>query len=262
MNILKIKGILVQEFYITIRSVEVILDIMFFPFISIIVFGFLAVYLSGKTDPNIAYGLLFGMILWQVIYVTQYSVSVGSLWNIWSRNLSNLFIAPLSITEYISAHFLSGIVKALFILLIGSVTLRLFFGFNIFVVGPVNLFLYTVNLLLFAVTVGIAILGLIFRYGTRIQAFAWGILPLFQPLTAALFPLSVLPPFLRYPALFLPPTYVFEAMRQNLTSTEVNWQYMGISFGMNIFYLVLSMFFFRRMFRISKATGQFARNEG
>lgn len=117
MSLIRIKAILLQEFFITIRSLEVILDIIFFPLMSIVVFGFLSIYLTGAVSPLIGHYLLVGMVLWQLIYITQYSVSVGSLWNIWSRNLSNLFITPLSVAEYLFAHCLSGIVKAIFIFL-------------------------------------------------------------------------------------------------------------------------------------------------
>jgi ABC-2 type transport system permease protein len=117
------------------------------------------------------------------------------------------------------------------------------------------------NLTLFAWAIGIVLLGLIFRYGTRIQAIAWGIIFLFQPFTAAFFPLSVLPKALQIFALFLSPTFVFEAARAALESPQVNWIYMGIAFAENILYIILALLFFKRMFEKSKDTGQFARNE-
>ena len=49
--------------------------------------------------------------MWEVIRVNQYSLTVGSLWNIWSHNLSNMFVAPLTVTEYIVAHLLSALLK-------------------------------------------------------------------------------------------------------------------------------------------------------
>lgn len=105
------------------------------------------------------------------------------------------------------------------------------------------------------------ILGLIFRFGTRIQAFAWGLLPLFQPLTAAFFPVSVLPQPLRSIAYLFPPTYVFEAARASLASPTIRWDLLGISAGENLFYLILALWFFTVMFKKSKDSGQFARNE-
>jgi ABC-2 type transport system permease protein len=261
MQINRIKGILWQEFFITRRSLEVLMDILFFPAINVIVFGFISVFLTGKSTSAANY-LLVGIILWQIIYITQYSISVGSLWNIWSRNLSNMFITPISVTEYMAAYIFSGIIKAFLIFLIfGTISIPLF-NFNVFQLGPTNLILYFINLVLFACSTGIAILAAIFRYGTRIQSLAWGLVFLFQPLSAAFFPLSVLPIPLQKLALLFPPTYVFEAAREALEKHNVNWQMIGISLTLNLVYLVLAIFFFNYMFKKAKDTGQFARNEG
>ena len=113
MSLDRIKAILLQELFITKHSLEVIMDIFFFPMINVIVFGFISIFLSGASQKTSANYLLVGVVLWQIIYITQYSMSVSSLWNIWSKNLSNMFITPISIQEYLTAHMLSGLVKGL-----------------------------------------------------------------------------------------------------------------------------------------------------
>lgn len=261
MSLNRIKAILFQELYITSNSLEVIMDIFFFPAMNVIVFGFISKFLSGGNQQASEY-LLMGIILWQIIYITQYSISVGSLWNVWSRNLSNMFISPISISEYLSAYILSGTIKAFLTLVLFSFLAFIIFGFNILDLGIVNLSLSFINLVLFACATGIAILGAIFRYGTRIQSLAWGLIFLFQPLTAAFFPLNVLPTILQKIALLFPPTFVFEAAREAISSGNVNYQLYTYSFIENIIYVVVSLIFFNYMFRKAKDTGQFARNEG
>jgi ABC-2 type transport system permease protein len=86
-------------------------------------------------------------------------------------------------------------------------------------------------------------------------------LPLFQPLTAAFYPVSVLPEPLRTIAYFLSPTYVFEAARFTLANHSIEWNFIGLAFVENIIYCIIAIWFFRRMFNASKDTGQFARNE-
>lgn len=257
----RIKAVLYQEFFVSLRSMEIIMDILFFPSMTIILFGFLSSYLSGTAGSLVGQSVLMGMLLWQLIFITQYSVSVGSLWNIWSRNLSNMFVSPLDIKEYIFAHVLSGSLKALFVFLTTSIICIFVFNFNIFSLGLLNLSLFYINLVLFAFSIGIAILGLIFCFGTRIQAFAWGLVPMFQPLTAALYPVSVLPTPLKEIAYFFPPTYVFEAAREVLKSGVTDWHFIITAFWMNIIYVILGILFFRLMFRKSRESGQFARNE-
>ncbi|OGG16951.1 hypothetical protein A3D77_06115 [Candidatus Gottesmanbacteria bacterium RIFCSPHIGHO2_02_FULL_39_11] len=261
-NINRVVGLLTQEFFITLRSLEVIIDILISPLTSLVIFGFLALFLSG-TNIFIAHGLLSGVLLWQTIFIIQYSVSVGSLWNIWSRNLSNMFISPISLTEYIFTYSISGIIKAGIIFLLSSFLTLIIFHFNILSLGLLNLLLYFVNIIFFALWLGIILLGLIFRFGTRIQAFAWGVLPVFQSLSAAYYPVSILPKPLQYIANLIPVTYVFEAMRENLVDASViSWNLLITGFVLNIIYFIFAVIFFSFMFKESKRTGQFTRLEG
>lgn len=262
MSLHRIKGVLFQEYFITKRSIEVIMDLFYFSLITIVMFGFVSMHLVGTINAPATRYLILGIILWEIVRVTQYSISVGALWNIWSRNLSNLFIAPLSFTEYMIAHTLSAFVKSTSIFIGISLIALFLFDFNIFQLGPLNLIVFFINLTIFAWSAGIVILGFIFRYGTRIQAFAWGLIYLFQPLTANFFPVNLLPAPLAAFAYMLPPTHVFEAARHALVDPSVNWNIAAVAFGENVFYFILSMWFFKLMFRKSKDSGQFARNEG
>jgi ABC-2 type transport system permease protein len=261
MSLRRVNAVLLQELFITIHSVEVIMDIFIFPFVNIVVFGFLSLYLRGSDQGNVGQYVLLGMLLWQIIWIIEYSISVGSLWNIWARNLSNMFIAPLMMQEYILAHTLSGTVKACIMVFLGSTLSFFIFHFNLLTIGIIPLILLFINFAFFAFSMGIAMLGLIFRYGTRIQAFAWGVVPIFQPLSAAFYPVSVMPFPLQFIAYLFPPTYTFEAARYSLVYHTINWQLFGLSFAENILYCVICILFFSKMFKKSRDTGQFARNE-
>lgn len=258
----RIKAILLQEYFITKHSLEVIIDLFYFSIVNIIVFGLFSNFLSGSTSSLSARYLLLGMILWEIIRITQYSVSVGALWNIWSRNLSNMFIAPLSIAEYLIAGMIAGIFKTLLALIVISLISFYLFNFNLLQVGIINLLFSFINLTIFAWSIGIVILGIIFRYGTRLQALAWGLVFIFQPLTATFFPVSILPDFLQKIAYLFPPTYVFESVRFSLTNSTIDCSSAMIAFFQNIVYFIISILFFNNMFNKSKETGQFAKNEG
>ena len=262
MRIERIAAILLQELFITKRSLEVIVDLFFMSLMTVIVFWFVSRFLVGALNANTGLYLILGMVLWEVVRVNQYSLSVGSLWNIWSRNLSNMFIAPLSVTEYVAAQMLSGLIKT-FVTFGMICTIAAYgFHFNVLRLGLLNLVLFFANLTVFAWAVGLALLGVIFLAGTRIQALAWGFIFLFQPLTAAFYPVSVLPPALRQIAYALPPTFVFEAARQALSHAAVNWPYAAAASAENLAYFAAAVLAFNLMFARSRKTGQFARNEG
>lgn len=260
-NLRRLKGILLQEMFVLRRSGEVIADIIIFPFTNVVVFGFLSLYLSTE-NPLAGHTVIFGMLLWNVIWIIEYSITLGSLWNIWTRNLTNLFIAPLALREYILAHALSGILKSIVVLGLSALLSVWIFNFNIFSVGFLPLLLIMVNFSLFAYALGVFILGLIFRFGLRIQAAAWSAVGLFQPLCAALYPLDVLPTALQYIALAFPATHTFEAARFALaTGGDVAWMQFGIAFAQNIVYAILCTWGFVTMYNHSRNSGQFARNE-
>jgi ABC-2 type transport system permease protein len=149
------------------------------------------------------------------------------------------------------------------VLLFGLVALiaAFVFGFNLLEMGWPTLVLAFLNLLWFAYSLGLFILGIILRLGTRIQALAWGLVLIFQPLTAAFYPLSVMPPLLQTIARAFPPTYAFEAARTSLSSSDVRFDWVPVPVVENAVYFLLSMWFFQYMFRRSRETGQFARNE-
>lgn len=261
MSFRRIRSVLLQEFFITYRSVEIIFDVFVFSLISLFLFGFLSLYLVGTRNTFAAKYLLLGMLLWDIIRIIQYSISIASLWNLWARNLCNMFMAPLHVGEYLLAHTLSGIGKAILVFALDAVIAIAIFHFNIYQVGILNLLIFFVNLSIFAFVTGIVILGLIFRYGMRIQAFAWGLIPILQPLTADLFPVKVLPTPLQAFAYLFPCTYIFEAARYSLSTGNRDWHSIGIAFFLNLFYVVLSILFFMIMFRSARNSGQFARNE-
>ncbi len=257
----RIKAVLLQELYITARSVEVIVDLPFWSVMTVVVFGFVTRFLSSVMNPTVAHYLYLGTLMWEIMRVAQYSMSLSVLWNVWSHNFSNMFITPLSMFEYVLAQVISGAVKAVVLFGLVALVAATLFDFNMFSMGLGNLTLLFLNLLFFAYSIGLLILGIIFRLGTRIQALAWGLVLIFQPLTAAYYPLSVMPPVLQSVARLFPPTYVFEAARAGLDDPSIRWTDIGIATAENVVYFGLAVWFFNYMYRRSRQTGQFARNE-
>jgi ABC-2 type transport system permease protein len=226
-----------------------------------VVFGFVTRFLGQVMNPIVAQYLYMGTLMWEIIRVAQYSMSLGALWNVWSHNFNNMFITPLSMVEYVIAQMLSAAVKALVLFGLMVLIAATLFDFNLLRIGLPSLLLLFLNLLFFAYSVGLLILGIILRLGTRIQALAWGLVLIFQPLTAAYYPLAVMPPALQTIARALPPTYVFESARAGLASPSIDWPSTLIATLENAVYFGVSTWFFALMYRRSRETGQFARNE-
>jgi ABC-2 type transport system permease protein len=256
----RLSALIRLELFITRRRLEMIVDTLLFPLINVILFGYIMSYIGtgGQLDGQI---FLIGVLLWQLMVIMQYNGTVTTMWNIWSHNLTNIFIAPISSDEYLLAQGLAALVRTLIIGLFLALGAWIVFDFNLLELGAANLAVFTFNLLVFAYALGVALLGVIFRFGVRVQAISWGAIYLFQPITAAFFPVAVLPGFLQGIAYALPPTYVFEAARAAISNPAVNWHYALVGAALNVLYLALSVLLFLYLFKKSKQTGQFARND-
>ncbi|MGB6291300.1 MAG: ABC transporter permease, partial [Desulfobulbales bacterium] len=133
-----------------------------------------------------------------------------------------------------------------------------FYRFNLLSAGP-GLVLFLGNLLLFGWAVGLFTMALIFRYGRAAEALIWGVPFLIQPFSAVFYPVSVLPFWLQKVAYLLPSTYVFEGMRQVLATGVVDVSMLGISFGLNLVYLLLGSLYFSWMLRKVREMGYLSR---
>jgi ABC-2 type transport system permease protein len=139
MSLERVRAVLLQEVYITFRSVEVIVDLPFWSLVTVVVFGFVTRFLSTVTNPTVAQYLYMGTLMWEIIRITQYSMSVGVLWNIWSRNLGNMFITPLSMSEYVVAQMISGFLKSAVLFAGIALIASLVFGLDLFTMGFGNI---------------------------------------------------------------------------------------------------------------------------
>src|SRR6202140_5989600 len=132
-----------------------------------------------------------------------------------ARNIGNLMTSPLRSFEFSSALMRMSIVR----LAIGTVPVTFlaiaFFGFNLYSLG-LALVAFFLNLMLTAWAVGIFVSGLVLRNGLGAENLAWSIMFLFMPLTCVYYPVTTLPVWLQPAAWLLPPTYVFEGMREVL----------------------------------------------
>lgn len=256
-----IYGLILQKAYIARRSLEVFIDTIWFSVLSVVIFGFLSSYLNKSQNIQSAYFLLVGILFWEVIRINQYSLALHPLWNIWSRNFANLFIAPITRVEYLTSQIIGAFFETLFVFLLNALIANVFFGFNVFSFGVTTVFFYFINLSLFAWSFGLVMVGIIFMYGTRIQALAWGFIFLLQPLMAVFFPVSVLPKTLQYIAYILPPTYIFESARAQVATGIVHYDWITTAFLFNLVYFVVCVYLFNVMFNISQHKGQFAKND-
>ncbi len=73
-------------------------ELVFWPVMELMVWGFLAVFLRGEAGeglPHILGYLLGAMLLWDVLFRAQQGVAISFLEDVWTNNLLNVFVAPV-----------------------------------------------------------------------------------------------------------------------------------------------------------------------
>lgn len=256
MNTQRIFAIITRHYFEAIHNFDRIADMIYWPVLDVIVWGFLTIYLSRSSfvGPTVVNFLLGATILWGVFFALHRDMAMGFLDELWSRNLLNLFSSPLSIWEYITGLIIINFVKMSIGFLAASLLAWAVYAFDIFP-RAFQLLPYFVNLMIFGLALGIFITGLIFRYTTKVQVLAWSIPALLQPISCVFYPLSTLPKFLQDVAWFLPTTHVFEGMRGVLGTGVFSISQFWWGLILNIIYIVLAILFFDKIFRISKDRG-------
>jgi ABC-2 type transport system permease protein len=99
----RIKAVVIRHAYEIRRNVDRVTDMLYWPVLDIIVWGFFTVYLARgqRAGGAITSFLLGAAILWGMFYAFQRDMAVGFLDELWSRNLINLFSTPLGVSEYL-----------------------------------------------------------------------------------------------------------------------------------------------------------------
>lgn len=255
----RIGGVMLQQGYIVRRELAIWVDLGVFSIVSVLVFGFLSRYLANGSVGGV---VVVGMLLWEVLRMNQYAVSVNSMWQIWAHNLTNVFIAPVSTFEYIVAHCLLALGKCFAVAAVMWAVSALAFHVTILDLGAATMLWSLVLMVVLGWGLGWLFLGFVFRYGTSVQAVTWGTIVLLQPLCAVYYPVSVIPTWLRWASWSLPPTYVFEAARHALGhGGAVDVRLLSWGSLLTVVWFVACLLGFLWLFARSREVAQFARND-
>ncbi|MBM3859206.1 MAG: ABC transporter permease [Verrucomicrobia bacterium] len=258
----RIQALVLRYTYLYTRSVPRVTEILFWPLMDLLVWGYVSVYLhrvGGVSGAANAFMFLLGaMIFWDILYRAQQGVTLSFLEDVWSRNLLNVFVAPVRVSEFVLTTFIVGFFRiAVTIGVLAGLAYALY-SFNIFSLG-MSLVPFFANLLLMGWALGMVTTSLIMRWGQGAEALAWGVPFLIQPVAAVFYPLDVLPGWLQPVALSIPATHVFEGMRQVLRGEGVSAASLAAAFALNAVYLVAAALFFRYMFTVARRKGLLAK---
>jgi len=250
-------GALVRRYWYLLRSSwPRILDLIYWPTVQMLMWGFLQMYVAQNAGFFARAGGVFigSVLLWDILFRGQLGFSISFLEEMYARNLANLMMSPLRPVEFIAALMVMSLIR----LSIGLVPVTLlaiaFFGFNLWALG-IALAAFFINLILTSWSIGIFVAGLLLRNGLGAESMAWTIMFLFLPLTCVYYPVTVLPDWLQYVAWALPPTYVFEGMRALLIDHVFRGDLMLQAFGLNVALFAVASTAFLLLLRSARQQG-------
>lgn len=234
-----------------------LVELFFWPIVQLLVWGFLTSYLQGQGGgnfPKVITFLIGGIILWDALFRSQQGVAISFLEDVWTRNLLNVFAAPVRMTEYLAATCVVGVLRVFVTTVVMIVIAWVAYSFNLFQF-KLSLVLFYMNLMLFGWSLGVLVTALILRYGHGAESLAWAIPFMIQPVAAVFYPVAALPSWLQPVAYALPPSHVFEGMRHILTHGTTDWASLLTGLGLNLVYLTIAGSVFAYTLRVAKRRG-------
>lgn len=233
-------------------------DVVFWPVFELILWGFVSLWVQSIASPDlktqILYSLLTALLFWDLFNRAQQGFSVAFLEERWSHNLVNIFVAPVTLREFLAGLVAVSVIKSVLALSLLIVLSWALYALDIFKLGfffvP-----FLLNIFLFGLTLGIVAVSLVIRFGSSVEIMVWALSALLQPVSAVFYPVSVLPSFLQKIVFLLPTTHMFEGMREVLRAQILPVDSVGAAFVLNIVYLAMALLFFRHMFLLARKKG-------
>ena len=245
MNWHKIYALSLRHIYLISRSLPRILDLIYWPSVQIFLWGFISKFftLNSEYYSNTVGVILTAAILYDFLFRASISYNMMFLEEIWSRNFTNLFIAPIKISEIIASLTLTAVFRTLIGLIPATLLAIPLFGVSIFKLGiPLLGLLFA--LYIFGITLGLLVTAGLLRFGPSFENIAWASLFFLAPLGCIYYPVEILPNSLQIIAKGLPLVHIFEEMRNILLNNTVNVSEIFNSILISIAYFVFGILIF------------------
>ena len=256
MNWNKIFALSLRHIYLIKGSFPRILDLIYWPTIQIFLWGFISKFftLNSSFYENTVGIILSAAILYDFLFRSSISYNMMFLEEIWSRNFTNLFIAPIKLSEIIAALTFTAIFRTMIGLVPAALLAIPFFGVSILKIGTPLIFLL-ITLYIFGVTLGLLVTSGLIRFGPSFENIAWASLFFLAPLGCIYYPIEILPGWLQIIAKLLPLVHIFEEMRNILVYDIVNYSQIFKAIFISFLYFVVGIITFYLSYSGAKNRG-------
>lgn len=260
MKLHRITALILRHLYLYRRSLPRIMEIFYWPFLDLVIWGFITLYLARYQSqvPGFVTFFLGALILWDILFRAQQGITITFLEELWARNLMNLFASPLKPSEFLAATMAMSVMKVTVVSIVMGICALAFYSYNVLVIG-LWLCPFVLNLVVTGWIIGVFTTSLIMRFGQEAEVLAWSMVFLFQPISCVFYPLEVLPAWLQAIAWMNPAAHIFEGMRALLTTGQAPLSHLGWAVGLNGMLLIVVVSWFYRTMAYCKDQGLLVR---
>jgi ABC-2 type transport system permease protein len=252
----RIAALILRHVYLLRRSWPRVLELMYWPTVQMVLWGFITLFLVNHSSwlAQASGVLISGVLLWDVLFRGQLGVALVFMEEMWSRNLGQLFVSPLRPGELVAALLAMSLIRTL--IGVGGAALIAIplFHYSIFDLG-LPLLAFFVNLIVMGWAIGLAVSGLVLRYGLGAESMAWIAIFAVQPVSGVYYPVETLPGWLQTIAHGLPSSHVFEGMRAVLIDGHFRADLLVTALALNVMYLGAGIAVFLAYFRSARVRG-------
>jgi ABC-2 type transport system permease protein len=252
----RIWAIPLRHIYLHMGSWPRIVEMMYWPLVNMASWGFTSVYLTKAIGHVEIVGstLIAAVVLMEFFMRPTMMVLTLFMEELWSRNLGHLFASPLRVSEYMAGLVITTLVRTSIALTPLLLIAHYVFGFSLFSLGWAAA-IYVPLLALNGCICGSLIIALLLRLGLAAEWLAWMATMMLAPFFAPYYPVEILPQGFQLIARVLPPTYVFESMKSQMATGDVQPKKLLIAFGLTVIYALIAAFVFRAAYRSAKRRG-------
>lgn len=255
----RVNALLLKYWYITKNKLDRIFDMIYWPLIQVLVWGFLMIFVSKGDSTNIEAWLLGTVIMWTFVWKASQDLAVYILEDHWSRSLYNVFSTPIEDSELIASVLIFSLLRGLISIIVMIPLAWLLYSYNFFNIGIFYMAIFALILVLFGWILGLLVASLVYTFGQRIQVLAWSISILIQPFSCVFYPLASLPVWAQNIAYYVPTTHVFEGMRALVNGGQVNIFNLIVASVSSVILLFVSTYLFVKSIQKAKEKGLFTR---
>src|SRR6202035_312234 len=170
----RIGAMILRYWYLLISSWPRLLELLYWPALQMITWGFLQSYISQNAGFFARAGgtLVGAVILWDILFRGQLGFSISFLEEMWARNLGNLMMSPLKPIEFLISLMIMSLIRLAIGVIPMTLLAMIFFNFNLYGIG-LPLIAFFCNLIFTSWSVGIFVSGLVLRNGLGAESIVW-----------------------------------------------------------------------------------------